>query len=234
MTMQVLVVGDDRQASLVVRSGLTAHGYELLGAEDGAAGIAMAAQHGPDLVVLALALPDMPGTGVIAALRTFSKVPIIALSGPDGVTDIVGVLDAGADACLTVPLDLDLFMARLRALQRRVEDSAGADEPTVLIGHYTIDLAARTVTKRPDAPGDTPQQLRLTRLEWAILEILVRNAGRLVRGEELLRHVWGPSGTAQLGHLRFHLAKLRQKLEPEPARPRQLITEPGVGYLFQP
>lgn len=234
MATRILVVGDDWQTVPAVRDGLTSRGYELLAADNGTAGLEMAARHLPDLVVVALALPDMPGTGLIAELRAFSKAPIVALSGPDGAADIVDVLDAGADACLTAPLDLDLLVARLRALQRRVEDAEAPEDPTVLIGHYSLDLAARTVTRRADAPGAASARVRLTRTEWAILEILVRSPCTLVPGPELMDLVWGPTETPKTPHLRFHISKLRHKLEPEPSRPRQLITESGAGYLFKP
>jgi two-component system, OmpR family, KDP operon response regulator KdpE len=125
-------------------------------------------------------------------------------------------------------------MARLRALQRRAESESGADEPVVLIGHFSVDLSAKTVTRRPDAPADAPETVHLTKTEWAVLEVLVRNPGRLVSGKQLLQQVWGPAYESETNYLRFYLAKLRQKLEPEPSHPRQLLTEPGMGYRFQP
>lgn len=233
MTTRILVVDDDPQAQQALRVSLSAPDYELLTAAGGAIGLEMAARHLPDLVVLELALPDMDGAEVIAGLRGWSKAAILVLSRRCEATDVVEALDAGADSFMPKPFDPDVLTARLRALQRRAEP-ARADEPSVLIGYFSIDLSAKTVTKRADAPQAAPQQMHLTKTEWAILEILIRNPGRLVAGKDLLQHVWGSSGTPQLGHLRFHLAKLRKKLEPDPSRPRQLITEPGVGYLFQP
>lgn len=230
---RVLVVDDDPRVQHALGSSLSARGYELLTATDGASGLDMAAQLLPDLVILEFTLPDMEGTDVIAGLQGWSKAPVLVLSGRCDAADVVEVLDAGADSFMAKPFDPDVLIARLRALQRRAEP-VRADEPSVLIGHFSIDLSAKTATKRADAPQQAPRQMHLTKTEWAILEVLVRNPGRLVAGKDLLQHVWGPSDTPNLGHLRFHLAKLRKKLEPEPSHPRQLITEPGVGYLFQP
>jgi len=233
MTTRVLVIDEDPQAHHALRISLLAHDYDLLTVTDGASGLDMAARHLPDLVVLELDLPDMDGTDVIAGLRGRSNAVILALSGRCEAADVVKALDAGADSFMAKPFDPDVLTARLRALQRRAEP-APADEPSVLIGHFSIDLSAKTVIRRADAPQRAPQRMHLTKTEWAILEILVRNPGRPVAGKDLLRRVWGPDGTPQLGRLRFHLAKLRKKLEPEPSHPHQLITEPGVGYVFQP
>lgn len=233
MKTRVLVVDGDPQVLRALRVGLSALDYELLAAGDGATGMDMAARQLPDLVILELALPDMDGTEVIAGLRAWSKAAILVLSERCEPADAVAALDAGADGFVSKPFEPAVLAARLRALKRRSEP-APADEPAVLIGHFSIDLSAKTVTKRADAPDEAPGQLHLTKTEWAILEILVHNPGRLVAGRDLLQHVWGPTGTPGLGHLRFHLAKLRKKLEPEPSHPRQLITEPGSGYLFQP
>jgi two-component system KDP operon response regulator KdpE len=185
------------------------------------------------VVVLDLGLPDMDGTEVIAGLRGWTKVPILVLSGRADSADKVDALDAGADDYVTKPFSMDELMARLRALIRRSETET-ADEPAVTIGHYTVDLAAKTVQRRSDAPDRTPEQVHLTKTEWAVLEVLVRNPGRLVSGKQLLQQVWGPAYQSETNYLRFYLAKLRQKLEPEPSRPRQLLTEPGMGYRFEP
>jgi two-component system, OmpR family, KDP operon response regulator KdpE len=233
MKTRVLLVDDDPQVLHALRFGLLALDYELLTAECGATGLESAARLAPDLVVAELALRDMDGTALVTRLRNSSKAAILVLSARCEPTDVVAALDAGADSFMAKPFEPEVLMARLRALRRRAEP-APADEPSVLIGHFSIDLAAKQVTKRADAPQTAPQHLHLTKTEWAILEILVRNPGKLVEGKDLLRHVWGPSRTPGLGHLRFHLAKLRKKLEPEPSHPVQLITEPGVGYLFQP
>jgi two-component system KDP operon response regulator KdpE len=231
--IRVLVVDDEPQLLRAMRINLTARRYEVVVAADGAAALDAAAKHLPDVVVLDLGLPDMDGTEVIAGLRGWTKVPILVLSGRADSADKVDALDAGADDYVTKPFSMDELMARLRALIRRSETET-ADEPAVTIGHYTVDLAAKTVQRRSDAPDRTPEQVHLTKTEWAVLEVLVRNPGRLVSGKQLLQQVWGPAYQSETNYLRFYLAKLRQKLEPEPSRPRQLLTEPGMGYRFEP
>jgi two-component system KDP operon response regulator KdpE len=232
--MRVLVVDDEPQLLRALRINLSARRYEVVVAADGASALEAAARHLPDLVILDLGLPDMDGAEVIAGLRGWTKVPILVLSGRADAADKVDALDAGADDYVTKPFSMEELMARLRALQRRVEAESGADEPVVLIGHFSVDLAAKTVTRRPDAPSDAAEAVHLTKTEWAVLEVLVRNPGRLVSGKQLLQQVWGPAYESETNYLRFYLAKLRQKLEPEPSHPRQLLTEPGMGYRFQP
>ena len=232
--MRVLVVDDEPQLLRALRINLSARRYEVIVAADGAAALEVAARHIPDLVILDLGLPDMDGTDVIAGLRGWTKVPILVLSGRVDAADKVEALDAGADDYVTKPFSMEELMARLRVLQRRAEAEASSSEPVVLIGHFSIDLAAKTVVRRSDAPTDAPGTVHLTKTEWAVLEVLVRHPGRLVSGKSLLQQVWGPSYESETNYLRFYLAKLRQKLEPEPSHPRQLLTEPGMGYRFQP
>jgi two-component system KDP operon response regulator KdpE len=232
--MRVLVVDDEPQLLRALRINLSARRYEVVVAADGASALEAAARHLPDLVVLDLGLPDMDGAEVIAGLRGWTKVPILVLSGRADASDKVDALDAGADDYVTKPFSMEELMARLRALQRRVESESGTDEPIVPIGNFTVDLSAKTVTRSPDAPADTPETVHLTKTEWAVLEVLVRNPGRLVSGKQLLQQVWGPAYQSETNYLRFYLAKLRQKLEPEPSHPRQLLTEPGMGYRFEP
>ena len=203
--IRVLVVDDEPQLLRALRINLSARRYEVVVAADGATALELAARHVPDLVVLDLGLPDMDGTEVIAGLRGWTKVPILVLSGRADSADKVEALDAGADDYVTKPFSMDELMARLRALLRR-----------------------------EGAPETVPEQMHLTKTEWAVLEVLIRNPGRLVSGKHILQQVWGPAYEAQTNYLRFYLAKLRQKLEPDPAHPRQLITEPGMGYRFQP
>jgi two-component system, OmpR family, KDP operon response regulator KdpE len=231
--VRVLVVDDEPQLLRAMRINLTARRYEVITAADGAGALDAAARHLPDVVVLDLGLPDMDGTDVIAGLRGWTKVPILVLSGRADSADKVDALDAGADDYVTKPFSMDELMARLRALIRRTESEA-ADEPAVAIGNYTVDLSAKTVQRRADASADVPEQVHLTKTEWAVLEVLVRNPGRLVSGKQLLQQVWGPAYQSETNYLRFYLARLRQKLEPEPSRPAQLLTEPGMGYRFQP
>jgi two-component system KDP operon response regulator KdpE len=232
--MRVLVVDDEPQLLRALRINLSARRYEVIVAADGASALEVAARHIPDLVILDLGLPDMDGKDVIAGLRGWTKVPILVLSGRVDAADKVDALDAGADDYVTKPFSMEELMARLRVLQRRAEAEASTDEPIVLIGHFSIDLAAKTVVRRPDAPTGPPDTVHLTKTEWAVLEVLVRHPGRLVSGKLLLQQVWGPAYESETNYLRFYLAKLRQKLEPEPSHPRQLLTEPGMGYRFQP
>jgi len=231
--VRVLVVDDEPQLLRAMRINLTARRYEVITAADGAGALDAAARHLPDVVVLDLGLPDMDGTEVIAGLRGWTKVPILVLSGRADSADKVDALDAGADDYVTKPFSMDELTARLRALIRRAESGA-ADEPAVAIGNYTVDLSAKTVQRRAGVPADVPEQVHLTKTEWAVLEVLVRNPGRLVSGKQLLQQVWGPAYQSETNYLRFYLARLRQKLETEPSRPAQLLTEPGMGYRFQP
>jgi two-component system KDP operon response regulator KdpE len=232
--IRVLVVDDEPQLMRALRINLSARRYEVLVAGDGAAALELAARHVPDLVILDLGLPDMEGTDVIAGLRGWTKVPILVLSGRVDAADKVDALDAGADDYMVKPFSMDELMARLRALQRRAESELNAAEPVVLVGHFSVDLAAKTISRRSDAPADAPDAVHLTKTEWAVLEVLVRNPGRLVSARKLLHDVWGPTYETETNYLRFYLRRLRQKLEPEPSHPRQFLTEPGMGYRFQP
>jgi two-component system KDP operon response regulator KdpE len=230
---RVLVVDDELPFLRALHLSLSAHRYEVVTAADGAAALDAAVKHPPDIVLLDLGLPDMDGGEVIARLRAWTQVPILVLSGRADAAGKVGALDAGADDYVTKPFSIDELTARIRALLRRAEPDGAAD-PVVEIGHHLVDLTARTVVRSPDAPTDAAEHIRLTKTEWAVLEILVRNPGRLVSGQQLLKQVWGPAYGSETGYLRFYLAKLRRKLEPEPSRPQQLLTEPGMGYRFQP
>ncbi len=231
--IRILVVDDEIQLLRALRINLSARHYEVVTAQDGAAALDAAAKHVPDLVVLDLGLPDMDGTNVIAGLRGWTKIPILVLSGRADATDKVAALDAGADDYVTKPFSMDELLARIRALIRRVEADA-ATTPVAIVGHHAVDLAARTVTRAPDGPAGASEPVHLTKTEWAMLEILLRNPGRLVSGRQILLEIWGPAYENQTNYLRFYMGRLRQKLEPEPSRPRQLLTEPGMGYRFQP
>jgi two-component system, OmpR family, KDP operon response regulator KdpE len=231
---RVLVVDDEPKLLRALRIMLSARQYEVVVAADGAAALDAAARHLPNLIILDLALPDMDGTEVLADLRTWSKAPVLVLSGRCEPDDMVDALDAGADDYMTKPFIPEVLLARLRALQRRTAEADTDDELTAMIGHYTVDFTAKTVTRHADAPREAAPEIHLTRTEWAILEVLVRSTGRLVPGNVLHQQVWGPAQQSQASHLRFHLARLRQKLEPVPSHPRQLITEPGMGYRYQP
>ncbi|MFD4671701.1 response regulator [Lentzea sp. NPDC058450] len=223
---KVLVVDDEPQIVRALRINLSARGYEVLTAYDGATALRLAADGKPDVVVLDLGLPDMDGTDVIAGLRGWTTLPIIVLSARTDSTDKVDALDAGADDYVTKPFGMDELLARLRAAVRRSAAAGPEDEPIVTTASFTVDLAAKRVLK-------DGAEVHLTPTEWGLLEVLARNAGKLVAQKQLLREVWGPAYDKETHYLRVYLAQLRRKLEPEPARPRHLLTEPGMGYRFE-
>jgi two-component system KDP operon response regulator KdpE len=223
---KVLVVDDEPQIVRALRINLSARGYEVLTAHDGGTALRLAADAKPDVVVLDLGLPDMDGTDVIAGLRGWTTLPIIVLSARTDSADKVDALDAGADDYVTKPFGMDELLARLRAAVRRSSSSGPEDEPTVRTASFTVDLAAKRVLK-------DGAEVHLTPTEWGLLEVLARNAGKLVAQKQLLRDVWGPAYEKETHYLRVYLAQLRRKLEPEPARPRHLLTEPGMGYRFE-
>jgi two-component system KDP operon response regulator KdpE len=223
---RVLVVDDEPQLLRALRINLAARHYDVMTAEDGAGALEVAATHPPDLVVLDLGLPDLDGVEVIRRLREWTAVPIIVLSGRVGSSDKVLALDAGADDYVTKPFSLDELFARIRAVTRR---AVGADTATdVVVGRYRVDLANRTVQT---SDGDPPH---LTRTEWDLLEILATHPGKLVTQRALLQRVWGPAYEHETHYIRQYMAHLRRKLEDNPARPRHLLTEPGMGYRFVP
>ena len=226
--VRVLVVDDDPQILRALRINLVAHGYDVLLAPDGGAALRSAAEGHPDVVVLDLGLPDLDGTEVIAGLRGWTTVPIIVLSARGDSADKVEALDAGADDYVTKPFGMDELLARLRAAVRR-SAVAGADGADAVVdtSSFSVDLAAKKV-RRHDG-----EEVHLTKTEWGVLELLVRNRGRLVAQKQLLHEVWGPSYETESHYLRVYLAQLRRKLEPEPSRPRHLLTEPGMGYRFE-
>jgi len=223
---RVLVVDDEPQILRALRINLSARGYEVRVAADGRQALAQAAEHPPDVVILDLGLPDLDGVEVIRGLRGWTSVPIIVLSGRSGSDDKVDALDAGADDYVTKPFGVDELLARVRAVSRRA--SGEDDDPVVAVGDHLVDLAARRVTR-----GDA-EEVRLTPTEWHVLEILLRHPGKLISQKQLLTTVWGQAYTSEFHYLREYLARLRRKLEPDPARPRYLLTEPGMGYRYQP
>lgn len=224
--MKVLIADDDPQILRALRITLAARGYDVTTAADGRAALDAAAATHPDLVVLDLGMPGLSGVEVIQAVRGWTTVPILVVSGRTESWDKVEALDAGADDYVTKPFAADELLARIRALSRRLP-TAAADEPVVSFGDVSVDLAARVVT-RAGAP------VRLTPTEWRLLEVLLRHPGRLVTRETLLTEVWGPQYTSDTGYLRLYLSQLRKKLEPEPSAPRHLVTESGMGYRFLP
>jgi two-component system KDP operon response regulator KdpE len=224
---KVVVIDDEDAICQALRINLTARDYVVAIATDGASGLAAVARERPDVVILDLGLPDMDGTDVIAGVRGWTNTPILVLSARENEAAKVKALDAGADDYVTKPFGMDELLARLRAAVRRNSSAPdGSDSPSVVTDDFTVDLAAKRVART--AEGD----LRLTPTEWQLLEILVRNRGRLVTQRQLLHDVWGPGYETESNYLRVYIAQLRRKLEPDPTRPRYLLTEPGMGYRF--
>jgi two-component system KDP operon response regulator KdpE len=230
---RVLVVDDEPQILRALRINLQVRQYEVHTALTGAQALDVAARHPPDVVILDLGLPDLDGVEVIGGLRGWTAAPIIVLSGRADSTDKVDALDAGADDYVTKPFNMEELLARIRAVTRR--SAAGEDQPQVRLGDLVIDLAAKRVTRAVDAAtGAGQRDVRLTPTEWHLLEVLLRNPGKLLSQRYLLAEVWGPGYADAAGNLRLYMTQLRRKLEPDPARPRWLLTEPGMGYRYQP
>ena len=227
---RVLIVEDEPTLLRALRINLRARGYDVAVASAGHEALAEARQRPPDVVVLDLGLPDIDGTEVIRDLRGWSHAPVIVLSGRAGSGDKIGALDAGADDYVTKPFDMEELLARLRAALRRDDGSPRGQRFS--IGRSEIDLAAHTIVRRRGP--DEPEQLHLTPTEWRLLEILLNAPGQLVGSDRLLGEVWGPGFERSTHYLRFHMAGLRRKLEDDPHRPRHLLTEPGMGYRYQP
>ncbi|MBV9093803.1 MAG: response regulator [Streptosporangiaceae bacterium] len=234
---RVLVVDDEPQILRALRINLRVRDYEVRIAPTAAQALEEASRHPPDLVILDLGLPDLDGVEVIHGLRGWTKAPIIVLSGRADSTDKVEALDAGADDYITKPFGVAELLARMRAAVRRT--GAAEDLPRVRLGELVVDLAAKRVIRQAAvpagaAPAAPPEDVRLTPTEWHLLEVLLRNPGRLLSRNQLLTEVWGPGYADATGNLRLYMAQLRRKLEPDPARPRWFITEPGMGYRYQP
>ncbi len=230
---RVLIVEDEPALLRALRINLRARGYDVATAAGGAEGLAAARRHPPDVVLLDLGLPDIDGGEVIREFRGWSRAPVIVLSGRAGSGDKIGALDAGADDYVTKPFDMEELLARLRAALRR-GDPVPADT-TFSIGAHEIDTAAHTIVRtRASTDGSERGELHLTPTEWRLLEILLSAPGQLVSSQRLLGDVWGPGFERSTHYLRFHMAGLRRKLEDDPHRPRHLLTEPGMGYRYQP
>ncbi|MEU8006158.1 response regulator [Catellatospora sp. NPDC049111] len=223
---KVLIVDDEPQILRALRINLRARGYEIEVAGDGASALRVASAYHPDVLVLDLGLPDMDGIDVIRGLRGWSAVPIVVLSGRTGSEDKVQALDAGADDYVTKPFGVDELLARIRAVTRRHAATPDA-RSVVQIGRYRVDIANHQVS---DVSGGG--DVRLTPTEWQLLGALVRNPGKLVTHRQLLREIWGPQYATETNYLRQYMAQLRRKLEDDAAHPRQLLTEPGMGYRF--
>ena len=221
--MKILLADDDPHLVRALRITLSAHGYDIVTADDGATAIAAAASTHPDIVMLDLGMPRLDGLQVITALRGWTSVPILVVSGRTGAADKVDALDAGADDYVTKPFQMDELLARLRALTRRIAPAGRGTPPKAQFGDVTVDLVSRTALR-----AGTP--VRLTPTEWNVLEFLVRNPGLLVSRQTLLTEIWGSDHITDTGYLRLYIAQLRKKLEVDPARPRHILTEAGMGY----
>jgi two-component system KDP operon response regulator KdpE len=225
--MRVLVVDDEPQILRALRINLLARQFDVVTAADGATALQAAQNEHPELVILDLGLPDTDGVDVIRSLRAWTDVPIVVLSGRAGSNDKIVALNAGADDYVTKPFNVEELLARMRAVTRRLRPEQADDAP-VPMGTHVVDLAEMAVR---DADG---QLVHLTKTEWDLLTILIRNPGKLVSQRQLLQEVWGPTYLNETHYLRQYMAQLRKKLEPNPTRPRHLLTEPGMGYRFMP
>jgi two-component system, OmpR family, KDP operon response regulator KdpE len=220
---RVLVVDDEPAMLRALRISLRVREYDVTTAGTGREALAEASRRPPDAVILDLGLPDMDGIEVIGGLRGWSRAPVIVLSGRSGPGDKIAALDAGANDYVTKPFSMEELLARLRAMLHR-----GDTQPVrVTIGGREIDLAAHTVL-------EGTRTVRLTPTPWRLLEILLCHPGQLVATRRLLTEIWGPGYERYTHYLRFHMAGLRRKLEADPSRPRHLLTEPGMGYRYQP
>jgi two-component system KDP operon response regulator KdpE len=221
---KVLVVDDEPQIRRALRTSLQAHGYEVATVGTGEEGVLGAAELAPDLVLLDLGLPDMDGADVIRRLRAFSEVPVIILSVRDAQHDKVAALDAGADDYVTKPFAMEELLARARVALRRYRPDEAAS-PILDFGALRVDLARRLVTSRGEA-------LHLTPTEYALLEALVSNPGKLLTHQWLLRKVWGQGYGTETTYLRTYVRALRKKLGDDASAPELIVTEPGVGYRW--
>ncbi len=222
---RVLVVEDEPQMQRALTTNLRARGYEVDEAGSGEEALVLAARHHPDAVVLDLGLPGIDGIDVVHGLRGWTTVPILVLSAREDEASKVEALDVGADDYVTKPFGMDELLARLRAALRRA--TPAGEEPMVSTDDFVVDLAAKRVTRGKAT-------VHLTPTEWQVVEVLVRNPGKLVSQRQLLAEVWGPQYRTETNYLRLYLAQVRRKLEPEPSRPRYFLTEPGMGYRFEP
>ena len=223
----ILAVDDDPALLRTLTINLRARGYEVETAGDGRSALQAVAERMPDLVLLDLGLPDIDCVSVLTRLRTFAAVPVLVLSARHAADDKVEALDLGADDYVTKPFGMEELLARVRAAVRHSRRSATTPGRIVDAGELRLDFGTLTALRSGDA-------VHLTPTEWRLLEVLTREPDQVVRQNELLREVWGPSYHRETNYLRVYLATLRRKLEPEPSRPRHFLTEPGIGYRFRP
>jgi two-component system KDP operon response regulator KdpE len=218
---RVLVVDDELQIRRFLRIALEANGYRVYETDSGGAAVQEAARLRPDLVILDIGLPDIDGLEVLRRLREWTPTPVIMLSVRDADRDKVAALDAGADDYLTKPFSVDELLARLRVAQRHAQPGPAA--AVFAQGNVAVDLSRRHVTK-------DGHDVKLTPTEYALLRLLIQHAGRVLTHRQILKEVWGPEYMDETHYLRVYFGQLRQKLEDDPARPRLILTEPGVGY----
>jgi two-component system, OmpR family, KDP operon response regulator KdpE len=225
--LTILVVDDEPQVRRVLRTSLASTGYKLVEAATGEAGLAAAAAHPPDVILLDLGLPDIDGVEVTRRLREWSSVPVIVLSARGEDKDKIAALDAGADDYLTKPFSLPELLARIRVAERHSEQRGDKGDAVLSLGELSVDLAAHVVKV-------AGEEVRLTPIEYRLLATLARKAGHVLTYQQLLKEVWGPRYATQKQYLHVYMGHLRTKLERDPARPRFLLTEPGVGYRLKP
>jgi two-component system KDP operon response regulator KdpE len=222
----VLVIEDEQPMRRFLRASLGAHDFRVLEAENGEAGLALVASHNPDVVLLDLGLPDCDGVDLARRLREWSRIPIIVISARGREDDKVAALDAGADDYLTKPFGVNELLARIRVALRHAQDTATREDAVLELPGLRIDFARREV-------WSDGRPTHLTPLEFKILALLARNAGRVLTHRQILNEVWGPGHAGESHNVRVHVAELRKKIEPDPTRPRLLRTEPGVGYRLR-
>lgn len=226
LVSKILVIEDEPQMRRFLRVSLSSHGHRVLEAETGQFGLELARSHVPDLVLLDLGLPDMDGLTVVRDLREWTSVPIIVISARGQEDDKVAVLDAGADDYLTKPFGTNELLARIRVALRHQARTNRDVEEVQTVGDIRVDLERRVVHVRD-------QEVHLSPIEYKLLAVLIKNAGKVLTHRYLLQQVWGPSHINETQYLRVYMGQLRHKLEQEPARPRYIITEPGIGYRLK-
>jgi len=222
----VLVIEDEPQMRRFLRASLTSHGFQVVEAAAAKEGTALATSHNPEIILLDLGLPDADGMALTRELRGWARMPIIVISARGREADKVEALDAGADDYLTKPFGVNELLARIRVALRHAQQARGATETVVEIGPLRLDLGRREVTL-------DGQELHLTPIEYRLLTLLASHAGKVLTHRQILNEVWGPGHADQTHYLRVYMAQLRRKIERDPARPKLLSTEPGVGYRFR-
>jgi two-component system KDP operon response regulator KdpE len=222
----ILLVEDEPQMRRFLRASLGAHGFRLLEAATAKEAMALATAHNPEVILLDLGLPDGDGIDLARSLREWSRVPIIVISARGREADKVEALDAGSDDYLTKPFGVNELLARIRVALRHAQQAGGQTAPVIEVGPLRLDLARREVTLEG-------RELHLTPNEYRLLALLAQNAGKVLTQRQILKEVWGPAHTGEIHYVRVYMAQLRRKVEVDPARPRLLVTEPGVGYRLR-